>query len=143
MSNFNAIHFRWLDPLTQQIKETIALVSPAESAVNVLSFVRLASRPPNQLVMFAQPGAGASTALGSSKPSLGFTPGKSAVDRFRSKAVFVPGAAPAASATGSMLGQDILAGFGFGRGKEGKSQDTQTPQPSHAQGPGHTRVGPA
>jgi hypothetical protein len=130
-SNFNAIHFRWFDPLTQQIKETIALVSPAENAVNVCSFVGLAARAPNQLVMFsaAKPaGAGASSALGSSKPSLDFTPGKSAVDRLRTKAVFVPGAVPVAHSSRPALGHDLLANLGLGgpaAPKEGEGEEDE------------------
>jgi hypothetical protein len=124
MSNFNAIHIRWFDPLTQQIKETIALVSPSENAVNVCSFVGLAARAPNQLVMFspAKSAAGAaSSALGSNKPSLGFAPGKSSVDRLRSKAIFVPGAVPAATITGraaTALGGDFMASLGLGGGNK-------------------------
>ncbi len=126
LSHLNAIHFRWLDPLTQQIKETIALVAPSETAVGICSFVGLAARAPNQLVMFAtaaQPGAGgAAAALGSSsKPKLDFVPGKSALDRLRHKAVYVPGAVPSTSTLGRSahaLGQDLLAGLGLGGGQD-------------------------
>jgi hypothetical protein len=73
--------------------------------------------------MLAQP-----TAMGSSRPSLGFTPGRSAVDRFRSKAVFVPGAVPGATVSGGMLGslgQEMLARFSFLGGGKGASQEEE------------------
>ena len=135
MSNFNAIHFRWLDPLTQQIKETIALVAPAENAVNICSFVALTARAPNQLVMLSSPpaarpasGAVSSALGGGSKPNLAFTPGKSAIDKLRAKAIFVPGAAPAATVTGravAALGHDLLAGMGFGGGHSDAAQEAE------------------
>ncbi len=98
MSNINAIHFRWFDQLTQQVKETIALVSPAESVVNICAFVGLATQAPN-FMFFPSAGAGpkpgvGTGVLGAGKPSLGFAPDKSAVDRFRSNAVFIPGSVP-------------------------------------------------
>ena len=128
MSNFNAIHLRWFDPLTQQLKESIALVSPAENAANVCAFVGLAARAPNQLVMLssAKPASAASAALGGSgKPSLAFNPARSAVDRFRSRAVFVPGAVPAATVSGRAmsLGDDLLSSLGLGGSRDAAQEE--------------------
>lgn len=112
MSNFNAIHFRWIDPLTHEVKETVALVSPSENAVNACSFVGLATRAPNQLATML-----AFAKEGSAKPKLGFAPGKSAVDHIRGKAAFIPGAVPARIFGGSSLstlGQDLLASLSLG-----------------------------
>ena len=119
-ANFNAIHFRWIDPLTQQVKETVALASPAESAVNICALIGIAGRAPNQLAALASATniVGPSGSTGS-KPVLAFTPGRSSVDNLRGRAVYVPGAVPAViveQSTLATLGQGILASLGLGAG---------------------------
>ncbi len=119
-ANFNAIHFRWIDPLTQQVKETVALASPAENAVNICSLIGIAGRAPNQLAALAS----ATNMVGPSgsagpKPGLAFTPGRSSVDNLRGRAVFVPGAVPAVmveQSTLATLSHGILASLGLGDG---------------------------
>jgi hypothetical protein len=135
-ANFNAIHFRWIDPLTQQIKETVALASPAENAVNICALIGIAGRAPNQLAALAS----ASNMVGPSgsagpKPGLAFTPGRSSVDNLRGRAVFVPGAVPAVMVEQSSLatlGQGILASLGLG---DGSPDDDAEADAAEALGP--------
>ena len=98
-SNYTAIHLRFREPPSGALRETIALVSPAEPMANVFHFLSTVTLPPNQLQAWS---AGAIKA--DTKFKLEFDPARPATEGLRRRAGLIPRAAPEVGQRGGGVG---------------------------------------